>query len=98
MWFMSVPTFCCSSSSIIGKVIFGSHVCDLKYRYSIFLIKCLESDAEDADSYEAISELEQRDLEQLMASCQSAVSNAETFMDGLAKELAHLDEVIFANF
>lgn len=59
----------------------------------VLLILPVEDELEEAESYQAITELEERDLEQLISSCQSAVSNAETFMDGLAKELTLLDEV-----
>lgn len=43
--------------------------------------------------YSAVSAREQRDLEQLMGSCDSAVANAEAFASQLAKDLSVLDGV-----
>nr|XP_018898430.1 PREDICTED: exocyst complex component 1 isoform X2 [Bemisia tabaci] len=45
----------------------------------------------DAEDYQALSEKEEADLQQLMSQCGFAVSNAEQFIDTLAKHLSILD-------
>lgn len=43
------------------------------------------------DDYQAITESEEQDLKTLLSSCQFALSNAETFMESLARDLSLLD-------
>lgn len=47
----------------------------------------------EGEDYQALTEKETMDLEQLMMSCETAVSNAEAFMDTLARDLSILDGV-----
>lgn len=57
----------------------------------------IELDEEEnlIEEYQAITESEERDLDLLMSSCQTAISNAEAFMENLAKDLSLLDGVLF---
>ncbi|XP_046670906.1 exocyst complex component 1 isoform X2 [Homalodisca vitripennis] len=55
-------------------------------------ITALTGDVEvDGEDYQALTEREEMDLEQLMSQCGSAVSNAEAFMETLARDLSVLD-------
>ncbi|CAH0552972.1 unnamed protein product [Brassicogethes aeneus] len=51
----------------------------------------LTMDNELAEDFQAITEKEQEDLSRLMSSCNFAVTNAEAFMEKLAKDLSLLD-------
>ncbi|KAK6637036.1 hypothetical protein RUM43_010710 [Polyplax serrata] len=51
----------------------------------------LNEEEEIVDEYQAITESEEKDLDILMSSCQTAISNAEAFMENLAKDLSLLD-------
>ena len=48
--------------------------------------------------YSAISAREEKDLQQLMQQCDSAVSNAQAFADQLAQDLSLLDGVLYLEF
>lgn len=47
----------------------------------------------EGEDYQALTDKEEKDLEQLMTQCGSAVSNAEAFMETLARDLSILDGV-----
>ena len=47
----------------------------------------------ETEDYHALTEREQHDLEKLMSECGFAISNAEAFMEMLAKDLSVLDGV-----
>lgn len=53
----------------------------------------VEAGLVDGEDYQALTEREEMDLEQLMTQCGSAVSNAEAFMETLARDLSILDGV-----
>lgn len=55
----------------------------------------MAEEEEPIEDYQAITESEEKDLERLMSSCQSAISNAESFMETLAKDLSVLDGVSY---
>lgn len=57
----------------------------------------LDEEEDLEDEYQAITENEEKDLDTLMSSCQTAISNAEAFMENLAKDLSLLDGVIQGN-
>nr|CAD7453058.1 unnamed protein product [Timema tahoe] len=48
-------------------------------------------EAVEAEEYLALSEREEQDLEKLMSQCELGISNAEAFMEILAKDLSVLD-------
>nr|CAD7442489.1 unnamed protein product [Timema bartmani] len=50
-------------------------------------------EAVEAEEYLALSEREEQDLEKLMSQCELGISNAEAFMEILAKDLSVLDGV-----
>nr|CAD7576460.1 unnamed protein product [Timema californicum] len=50
-------------------------------------------EAVEAEEYLALSEREEQDLEKLMSQCDLGISNAEAFMEILAKDLSVLDGV-----
>lgn len=56
---------------------------------------CLEVEVGlvEGEDYQALTDKEEKDLEQLMTQCGSAVSNAEAFMETLARDLSILDGV-----
>lgn len=60
----------------------------------IYIGAGLNEEEEIVDEYQAITESEEKDLDILMSSCQTAISNAEAFMENLAKDLSLLDGVI----
>lgn len=47
----------------------------------------------DEEDYQALTDREEKDLERLLAQSNNALSNAEKFMDELAKDLSLLDGV-----
>lgn len=47
----------------------------------------------EAEDYHALTEREQQDLEKLMSQCGFAISNAEAFMEMIARDLSVLDGV-----
>ncbi|XP_039288046.1 exocyst complex component 1-like isoform X3 [Nilaparvata lugens] len=49
------------------------------------------SEPADLEEYQALTEKEELDLEQLMKQCNTAVSNAEAFIETLTKDLSILD-------
>ena len=53
----------------------------------------LETEVAENEDYQALTEREETDLQQLMSQCGYAVSNAEAFMETLAKDLSILDGV-----
>lgn len=53
----------------------------------------VEVEVVESEDYQALTEREELDLQQLMSQCDHAVSNAETFMETLAKDLSILDGV-----
>uniref|UniRef100_A0A1B6CD43 Exocyst complex component Sec3 PIP2-binding N-terminal domain-containing protein n=1 Tax=Clastoptera arizonana TaxID=38151 RepID=A0A1B6CD43_9HEMI len=50
-----------------------------------------EIEVVESEDYQALTEREELDLQQLMSQCDYAVSNAETFMETLARDLSVLD-------
>lgn len=52
----------------------------------------------EAEDYHALTEREQQDLDKLMSSCGFAISNAEAFMEMIAKDLSVLDGVLCFTF
>lgn len=48
----------------------------------------------EAEDYHALTEREQQDLDKLMSQCGFAISNAEAFMEMIARDLSVLDGVI----
>lgn len=50
-------------------------------------------EAGEVEDFQALTEKEEFDLVQLMEECGYAVSNAEAFMENLAKDLSILDGV-----
>lgn len=87
----------------------ASPVLDQEGNYSVYQLYCLGiyliwnfivfQDANHLESgigeedYQALTEREERDLENLLSQSNSALSNAEKFMDQLAKDLSLLDGV-----
>lgn len=59
----------------------------------VVLVGGLDEEEEIIEEYQAITEIEEKDLESLVSSCQTAISNAEAFMENLAKDLSLLDGV-----
>lgn len=49
------------------------------------------------DDYQALTEKEENDLEYLLAQTDNALSDAEKFMEQLAKDLSLLDGVLLYN-
>jgi hypothetical protein len=47
----------------------------------------------EAEDYLALTDREEQDLEKLMSQCEFGISNAEAFMENLAKDLSILDGV-----
>lgn len=47
----------------------------------------------EAEDYHALTEREQQDLDKLMSQCGFAISNAEAFMEMIARDLSVLDGV-----
>ena len=50
------------------------------------------------DDYQALTEKEENDLEYLLAQTDNALSDAEKFMEQLAKDLSLLDGVLLYNW
>jgi hypothetical protein len=52
----------------------------------------------EAEDYLVLTDREEQDLEKLMSQCESGISNAESFMENLAKDLSILDGVCIFYF
>ncbi|CAG2065902.1 unnamed protein product [Timema podura] len=60
---------------------------------NVLVVVCFVGSVEavEAEEYLALSEREEQDLEKLMSQCELGISNAEAFMEILAKDLSVLD-------
>jgi hypothetical protein len=52
----------------------------------------------EAEDYLVLTDREEQDLEKLMSQCEFGISNAESFMENLAKDLSILDGVCIFYF
>jgi len=52
----------------------------------------------EAEDFLALTDHEEQDLEKLMSQCEFGISNAEAFMENLAKDLSILDGVCMFYF
>lgn len=66
-----------------------------KYSYTHSVFCCVAGYIEPVESedYLALTDREEQDLEKLMSQCEFGISNAEAFMENLAKDLSILDGV-----
>jgi hypothetical protein len=66
-----------------------------KYSFTHSVFCCVAGYIEpvEAEDYLALADREEQDLEKLMSQCEFGISNAEAFMENLAKDLSILDGV-----
>jgi len=71
----------------------GTHYKTYSCTHSVFCYDAGYIEPVEAEDYLALTDREEQDLEKLMSQCEFGISNAEAFMENLAKDLSILDGV-----